>query len=180
MTDLFTPYLTTWDKTRYKRAFLWGGQSELEVQTEVVDALRISRVDVEVVDAGSNTLRLAFMRVLHACGIPEEKVKMIMSRVRNVGPSSDPGRSDLSGALAPNGRSFYIEMKAPAKIDPVSGKQLRAAGKASPEQLAFLARRYAEGCIVGVAYSVDDAFEILGADNLAAHQAALRSVLNHS
>ena len=168
------PYQWQWDKTRYQRAFLWGGQSESEVQADSVEALRISKIDVEVVDSGSGRLRIMFMSALKSFGLGQDAIKTILGRVRNVAPSSDPGRSDLSGCLAPNGRAFYIEMKAPAKLDPVTGNVLRTAGKPTAEQLGFLNRRHVEGAICGVAWSANDCFEILGKENILAHQRALR------
>jgi hypothetical protein len=169
------PYLCKWDKTRYKRALLLGGPSEDEIQTGIVEALNISRVDVEIVDSGSNKLRLAFSRVLHSVGLSPELVSRILGLIRNVAPSSEPGRTDLSGVLAPNGRGFFIEVKAPAKLDPTTGNVLRSAGKPKPEQLAYMDKKHAQGAIVGVAWSIDDAFEIIGSSNLLAHQQALRN-----
>jgi hypothetical protein len=174
MNEIERPYLWKWDKTRYKRALLLGGPSEAEIQSGIVEALKISRIDVEIVDSGSNKLRLAFGRVLHSVGLPVEMVTRILGLIRNVAPSSDPGRTDLSGVLAPDGRGFFIEVKAPAKIDPVSGNVVRTAGKATPDQLTYMDRKHAHGAIVGVAWSIDDAFEIIGSSNLLAHQQALR------
>jgi len=169
-------YLWEWNKARYPRTYLWGGQLEASVQADIVDALKTSRIDVRVVDSGSKGLRGKLAQVCMALGLSAGTATAIMNALRSVGGAADAGYSDLSGALAPNGRAFFIEVKHPARLDPVSGRQLRPAGKPAPEQLDFLDKRAAEGCIVGVAWSINDAFEILGQENVIAHQRVVRSL----
>ncbi len=62
------------------------------------------------------------------------------------------GYPDLSGNLRGNGRAVYIE----AKIRP---------NKPTPEQLAYLEARRAEGALAGVCYSVSDALALIGYGN---------------
>ena len=57
------------------------------------------------------------------------------------------GQSDLQGHR-PDGRAFYIEVKADN-------------GKPSTEQLKFIAEMKRSGAIAGVAWSVDDAIRII-------------------
>ena len=168
-------YLHKWDSSHYKRAYLWGGPLEASVQADIVDALRTSRIDVEVVDSGSKGLRGKLSRVLAGLHLALPVVQQIMNAIRSTGGAADAGRADLSGCLAPDGKAFYIEVKMPAKLDPTTGKVLRSAGRPAPEQLDFLDKRAMEGAIVGVAWSIDDAFEILGSDRVLAHQRAVRN-----
>lgn len=58
------------------------------------------------------------------------------------------GFSDLFGVRAGDGRSFFVEVKT-------------ATGRASPEQLAFIAAMQKRGAVAGVARSVQDARLIL-------------------
>ena len=167
------PYLCNWDPSRYRRAYLYGGQLESEVQSDVVDALTISKIDAEVIDAGAKTIRGKISRMCSSLGLPQPTIMRIMNSIKSVG-AAETGRADLSGCLAPNGRAFFLEIKAPAKLDPVTGKVLRSAGHASDEQIAYLDKKHAEGAIVGIAFGIDDAFEILGTSNVLAHQQAIR------
>ena len=63
-------------------------------------------------------------------------------------PSSLPrGMSDI--LFIRNGRAFFLEVKT-------------ASGKASPEQLAFIADMQSIGTVAGVVRSVDDAYILTG------------------
>lgn len=59
-----------------------------------------------------------------------------------------PGRSDLSGARAGDGRAFYLEVKT-------------ATGRATKEQQQFIGAMKKRGLIAGVVRSVDDALILL-------------------
>lgn len=58
------------------------------------------------------------------------------------------GFSDLFGHRAGDARAFYLEVKT-------------ATGRASPEQLAFIAAMRKRGALSGVARSVSDALDIV-------------------
>lgn len=60
-----------------------------------------------------------------------------------------PGRSDLSGARQADGKAFYMEVKT-------------RTGRATAEQLAFIAAMQKRGLIAGVVRSVEDALKLLG------------------
>lgn len=70
-------------------------------------------------------------------------------------PSRDPSGATVVHAL-------LIEMKRPRRLDPLSGKVLRPAGKATPEQTARLARLVHRGYRAEVAYGAQHALLILG------------------
>lgn len=59
-----------------------------------------------------------------------------------------PGRADLSGARAGDGRAFFMEVK-------------NANGQATKEQKQFIAAMQKRGLIAGVVRSVDDALNLL-------------------
>lgn len=59
-----------------------------------------------------------------------------------------PGFSDIAGHRAGDARAFYLEVKTPA-------------GRASPQQLAFIAAMQKRGALAGVVRSVEEAREIL-------------------
>ena len=59
-----------------------------------------------------------------------------------------PGFSDIAGHRAGDARAFYLEVKTPT-------------GRASPQQVAFIAAMRARGAIAAVVRSVEDAREIL-------------------
>ena len=58
------------------------------------------------------------------------------------------GFSDLFGHRAGDARAFYLEVKTPT-------------GRASPQQLAFIAAMQKRGALAGVVRSVEEAREIL-------------------
>lgn len=59
-----------------------------------------------------------------------------------------PGRADLSGFRASDARAFFMEIKT-------------ATGRATKEQLAFIAAMQKRGAIAGVVRSVQDALNLL-------------------
>ena len=59
-----------------------------------------------------------------------------------------PGRSDLSGFRAGDCRAYFLEIKT-------------ATGRATAEQLAFIAAMQKRGAIAGVVRSVQDALNLL-------------------
>jgi len=154
------PYLWRWDASRYKRAYLLGGPDEASVQQDIRRALGYLHVEAFVVDAGAAGIRGKVWGALKRLHIPDGACKIIMAAIENVAPAP-PGWPDLCGCLAPSGRAFYIEVKAPARLDPTTGNVARSAGTPSKEQLQFLDRMAARGALVGVAWGVEDALAIL-------------------
>lgn len=160
-------YLWQFDPARYKRAYLFGQVDEKTVQETIRQTLPMLGVDCDWVDAGGAAMRgkmwSALMRAFMGMGLgrvkAEAMAKKVLSDVSGVS-AADKGRSDLSGDVG-GGRSWYIEVKAPAWLNPKTGGTIRPAGVPSPEQLSFLDRKHRIGCLVGVAWSVDDALEIL-------------------
>jgi VRR-NUC domain len=68
--------------------------------------------------------------------------------LRPVSTGLPPGFSDIFGHRASDARAFYIEIKTPT-------------GRASPQQLAFIAAMQKRGAIAGVARSVAEARALL-------------------
>jgi hypothetical protein len=165
MPSLLSPdrtYLHEWDEARYRRAFLFGQVAEEKVQEDIRSAFGYLRdVSIDWVDVGGAAIRGKFYGAMRRCGIPEVVAKKVLSLLGGVS-AGDKGRSDLSGVLGPSGRAFFIEVKAPAWINPKTGGQLRPAGVPSPEQLAYLDGKAKLGALVGVAWSVEDALKIVG------------------
>lgn len=58
-----------------------------------------------------------------------------------------PGRSDIGGCRKSDARAFFIEVKAD--------------GRASKEQVAFIGKMRERGALAGIARSVDEARQIL-------------------
>lgn len=176
------PFLHRFDHARYRRAYLFGCVDEARVQKDISEALRDLLISPDWVDSGAKALRGklwgSLMRLLGSMGVTgpraESMARPVLNSLGGV-TAADKGRPDLSGVLAPNGRAWFIEVKAPAHLDPTSGNVLESAGKPSPEQLAFLLEKHRAGAIVGVAWSVEDALEILGIENIKAHKEAARS-----
>jgi hypothetical protein len=165
-------YLWKFNPARYKRAYLFGGVPEERVQADIRSALSYLHVDAAVVDAGFSAIRGKVWGAMKKLRLPEPVAMAIMNALKDVS-AAPVGWSDLCGCLAPSGRAFYIEVKAPAKLDPVKGTIITRAGVPTREQLFFLDRMAARGALVGVAWSVEDALEIL-APALAEHKASVR------
>lgn len=166
------PYLHQWDPSRYKRAYLFAGVPEDQVQMTIRQALQFHRIEAAVVDAGAAAVRGKVWGALMKFRIAEAVAKAIMQAITNVS-AAPPGWSDLNGCLAPLGRAFYIEVKAPARLDPQRGTIITRAGVPTADQLNFLDRMHARGALVGVAWSVDDALQIL-APAMADHKLSFR------
>jgi len=166
------PFLCAFDPTRYKRAYLFGQVPEGHVQRDIIAALALLRIRADWVDSGGAAIRGKVWGAMMRARVAEGLAQAILRNLGGVS-AADPGRSDLSGTLAPNGRSWYIEVKAPAWLNPKTEGIIRNAGEPTLEQLDFLIEKHAMGAIVGVAWSVDDALEILGPEAIKAHKAAL-------
>lgn len=121
------------------------------VQAQILELLAMYRVDAVPIDAGGRRQRGRMMGAAKAAG-------MSLGGIQNVktGRAIPKGFADLEATLAPEGRSLYIEVKAPRWINE-NGGIIRPAGKPSPEQLEFLLSKHVRGAVVMVAWS---AFEV--------------------
>lgn len=166
------PYLWRWDADRYKRAYLFGGVDEATVQANIRSALGYMHIEAGVVDSGFSAVRGRVFGALKKLRVSEIVVAAIMAAMKDVS-AAPVGWSDLNGCLAPSGRAFYIEVKAPAKLDPIKGTIITRAGVPTKDQLFFLDRMHSRGALVGVAWSVEDALAIL-APGLVDHKLSVR------
>jgi hypothetical protein len=120
------------------------------VQAQIIELLEIYRVDAIPIDAGGRRQRGRMMGAAKAAGVN-------LCGIQNVktGRAIPKGFADLEATLAPEGRSLYIEVKAPRWIDG-TGSVIRPAGKPSDEQLEFLLSKHVRGALVMVAWSAFD------------------------
>lgn len=144
------PFPWKFDGSRYGDLYLMNQVTEAQVQKDILAMLALYKVDAVPIDAGGRRQRGRMMGAAKAAGVN-------LAGVQNVktGAAIPAGFADLEATLAPEGRSLYIEVKAPAWIDG-KNKVIRRAGKASPEQLEFLLSKYERGAIVLVAWSSQD------------------------
>lgn len=154
-------FLCRFDASRYKKSYLLGHVSEEHVQKDVHDALALLGIEAAVVDAGFSAIRGKIYHALIKFGLPSRVIASVMSSLSGIS-AAPPGWTDLCGCLPPNGTAFFLEIKAPEWLNIKTGGTLRPAGKPSPAQMDFMTRMHKRGAIVGVAWSIDDAFEILG------------------
>jgi hypothetical protein len=161
------PFLWKWDRTRYSDNYLVQRVSEEQVQGAIIASLEFFRVDVIAIDAG---MKRARGRMIQAAGARGMDVSNIVNFKSGGLPA---GFSDLHGTLAPEGIALYIEVKAPAWIDPDNPSRIISeAGKPTTEQLVFLDSKHSRGAICLVAWSVDDVTRVLG-DRTDRNRAAL-------
>lgn len=156
-----------WDRTRYSNNYLVQRVSEEDVQSAIIASLEFFRVDVIAIDAGMKRARGRVMQGARIRGIDASNIVNFKSG------GLPAGFPDLHGTLAPEGTALYIEVKAPAWIDPDNpSKIIREAGKPTSEQLVFLDSKHLRGAICLVAWSVDDVTRVLG-DRTDRNRAAL-------
>jgi len=153
------PFPWEWHRTRYSNAYLVQRVAEEQVQDGIIETLKYWLVDVIAIDAGMKRARGRMIKSAREKGLNDT------SSVVNFKAGGLPaGLPDLHATLAPDGVGLYIEVKAPAWIDPDSpARIIREAGKATVEQLAYLDSKHSRGAICLVAWSVDDVMGFLGA-----------------
>lgn len=114
------------------------GLSEAQIQRSILDLLTARGILAWTVDAGGRALRRG--QDPHGSVAPR-------------------GLPDLQGVL-PGGRALFIEVKRPEWLT-TSALQWKPAGEVSQDQARWLQALAASGAVVGVAWSVEDAEEIL-------------------
>jgi hypothetical protein len=138
-------FIRSFVQSRYSEAYLLMGWSESKVQGEIVRHLKARFNPVRVIDSGAKQLRASSGGFSGGAG------------------AAASGVPDVTAVL-PGGRALWLEIKAPAWIEPGKAKkyrQVRAAGKPSTEQLHFLDAAAAAGAVVGIAWHLNDVIEIL-------------------
>lgn len=157
MTEAY-PFPWKFEGFRYSDLYLMRQVTEAQVQSDVLALLSAFDVDAVPIDAGGRRQRGRMMGAAKAAGIE-------LAGVQNVktGRAIPAGFSDLEATLAPNGRSLYIEVKAPAWLD-ANKKIIRRAGTATKDQLDFLLEKHRRGASVLVAWSSRDVEEYLVAE----------------
>ena len=161
------PFPWKFEGYKYSDLYLMSQITEAQVQADIVTLLAAYDVDIVPIDAGGRRQRGRMMGAAKAAGIE-------LAGIQNVktGAAIPAGFSDLEGTLAPNGRSLYIEVKAPAWIDDRK-KIIRRAGQPSAEQLDFLLAKHQRGACVLVAWSSKDVQDYVAAQ-LHTNRRALR------
>lgn len=150
---------------RYPDVYLMSCVTEAQVQSDILALMAAYRVDAVPIDAGGRRQRGRMIRAAADRGIDLRGVRATS------GGEIPSGFADLSGTLAPNGRSLYIEVKAPAWLD-ANRKVIRKAGQATPEQLEFLLEKHRRGALVLVAWSATDV-ELFCGNAIRANRGAL-------
>lgn len=152
------PFLHTWDRSRYDHQWLLMCPTEDNVQKQLLTALAFRGIFAFPVDSGDKNLRGRAYGAMKRAG-REDLIGHLHGR-----SASYMGVSDIIGTM-PNGRSLYIEAKAPEWLTYGKRKDLvqkRPAGRPTEEQLAFLLDAHEHKAIVGVAWSPKDLEIILG------------------
>jgi hypothetical protein len=151
------PFPWQFDRFRYSSLYLMQQVTEAMVQKDILDLLHVFNVDAVAIDAGGRRQRGRMMGAAKKAGVD-------LSTIQNSKNwySIPAGFSDVEATLAPSGRAFYIEVKAPAWVD---GRQriIRPAGRPTQEQLDFLFSKHLRGACVMIAWSSKDVQEFLGA-----------------
>lgn len=161
------PFPWRFEGARYSSLYLMRQVTEAEVQSDILALMSVYNVDLVAIDAGGRRQRGRMMAAAKSAGIN-------LAGIQNAktGAAIPSGFSDLEATLAPDGRSLYVEVKAPAWLD-ANAKVIRRAGQPSQEQLDFLFEKHRRGAVVLVAWSSKDVEEYLG-ERLALNRRALR------
>jgi len=151
-----------WNRAAQSRSVLSLGPDEAVTQDAILILLRSKRIEAEAIDAGGKKIRGVVAAVLRSMKVPQATIAIVQARMKGAAPTSWP---DITGIL-PGGRALFIEVKAPERVDLLTGRQLRAPGKAEPEQLVMLDRLHQRGALVGVCWSMEDARRLLASVGL--------------
>lgn len=151
------PFPWKFQRDRYTENYLVMQFTEQMVQDAIIVELNTWAIDVIAIDSGMKRARGRILARAKEHGLDAREL------VKFTAGGLPAGFPDLHGTLAPNGRSLYIEVKAPAWIDPDDKKKLISeAGKPTIEQLDFLLSKHERGAIALVAWSVADVTRALG------------------
>lgn len=150
------PFPFKFDRDNYPAHYLASHVSEAQVQADILQLLHAYKVDAVAVDAGGRRARGRMMAIATAAGIEARSIGRV-----GLGGEIPAGFADLEATLAPNGRGFYIEVKAPAWTD-ARGRIQATAGAATEEQISFLFSKWRRGALVLVAWSIDDVMRYAG------------------
>lgn len=148
--DATYPFLSRFDRSRYSELYLISQVREEDVEDAIIKTLHTYGVDAIKIDAGQRRARGRVMAAAKAIGVDPRRL------IDYKAGGLPAGFSDLEATLAPNGLGLYIEVKAPAWIDPKTKSVIREAGKPTQEQLDFLLSKHERGAIAFCAWSVDD------------------------
>jgi hypothetical protein len=139
-------------------SYLMARNTESVVQASILTFLALYEVDAVPIDAGGRRQRGRMIGAAAAAGVDLKGVQNTKT-----GRAIPAGFADIEATLAPNGRALYIEVKAPRWLNS-GGRQIKAAGKATDDQLAFLQSKFDRGAIVLVAWSCNEVWEYLSAE----------------
>lgn len=161
------PFPWKFDGSRYGDVYLMSQITEATVQSDILGLLALYDVDAVPIDAGGRRQRGRMMGAAKKAGVDLAGISNVKTWY-----SIPAGFADLEGTLAPDGRSLYIEVKAPAWMD-TNKKIIRRAGQPSVEQLDFLLSKHQRGACVLVAWSSKDVEEHI-AEQLQLNRRSLR------
>lgn len=142
--------------------------SEAVIQAAVMARLSFLGIPSAVVDAGAKTLRGRAFGALVRSGVPGSTASAMLKGQTGI----LTGLVDIVGVVpqqvhrqaTPWGIPLFLEVKAPEWLEPDRRgglRQFRAAGRPSPDQLAFLDAMHGAGARVGIVWSSDDLLEVL-------------------
>lgn len=150
------PFPWEFQRHRYTELYLMSCVQESLVQADIISLLKNYRVEGFPIDAGGRRARGAMIGAAKNAGISIGHLASVKT-----GGAIPKGFADLESTLAPDGRSLYIEVKAPAWFDE-GMRVIRPAGFASQDQLDFLLEKHKRGAVVMVAWSAQDVLGFLG------------------
>lgn len=151
------PFPWKFEGYRYSEVYLMSQVTEATVQADILSLLSLYDVDGIPIDAGGRRQRGRMMGAAKKAGVDLASISTVKTWY-----SIPAGFSDLEATLAPEGRSLYIEVKAPAWLD-ATKKIVRRAGQPSQEQLDFLFSKHRRGACVLVAWSSKDVEDYVAA-----------------
>lgn len=149
--------LTAWDRSRYPLRRLQTPRDEASVQAGVLALLERRGIMAWPVDAGGARLRGRVVAAAKRRGIAD-----MGALLKGATGGAVAGLPDVLG-VADGGRLPAVEVKRPEWIEMRGGvpRQIRAAGKPSADQTAFLARLEERGALACVAWDESDVERML-------------------
>lgn len=151
--------ILAWDRSRYPRLDRFQiPRDETAVQLGVVATLEAAGVLAFPMDAGAAKLRGRAAAVLARSMVPECRAAL-----HGLGGGAAAGLPDVLGVLRPSGRCVAVEVKRPELVERNGDgwRRLRAPGRVSADQAAWLASLERAGALVCVAWDEADVEELL-------------------